>query len=382
MTEGDGAPALAATRSLGRRGVLVSVLAEEPDVIGFRSRYCAERLHSPPLAQGTAWLEFLAQRLRERRYVAVVPCGDESAFLLSEGRDALLPHTALLLPARESFRSARDKLAVVQLAERCGVPAPRTLLPRDVAEASALAPALGFPLVVKGRGGEGSLQVRLVRSAGELEARFEEVARLAGSPPMLQELVAGEGVGYGGVFVEGRPALEFQWRRLREYPREGGPSAAAESIADPATAASGRRLLAELCWSGIAMVEFKRGLDGTARVMEINPRLWGSVELALRCGVDVPGAYLAGCRGELAASDSPPAYAVGRRLSLLFPRGLARALTSPRGAAELLGDALRPGTWLDLHLDDLAPALRQAREARWLVARLRARAAGGQRSRA
>src|SRR5207302_298489 len=47
------------------------------------------------------------------------------------------------------------------------------------------------------------------------------------------------------------------------------------------------KLLEALDWTGLAMVEFKVGADGV-RLMEINGRIWGSLPLAVRSGVDFP----------------------------------------------------------------------------------------------
>ena len=57
---------------------------------------------------------------------------------------------------------------------------------------------------------------------------------------------------------------------------------------DPALLAASERLLESLGWTGVAMVEFRRSPDGRAALMEINPRLWGSVQLAIDSGIDFP----------------------------------------------------------------------------------------------
>src|SRR5262249_6286836 len=49
-----------------------------------------------------------------------------------------------------------------------------------------------------------------------------------------------------------------------------------------------QRLLASLRWTGVAMVEFRRSPTGRAALMELNPRFWGSLQLAIDAGVDFP----------------------------------------------------------------------------------------------
>ena len=60
----------------------------------------------------------------------------------------------------------------------------------------------------------------------------------------------------------------------------------------------GERLLTALNWHGVAMVEFKIDATGQHWLMEINPRLWGSLALSIDAGVDFPLGLLQVARGE------------------------------------------------------------------------------------
>jgi predicted ATP-grasp superfamily ATP-dependent carboligase len=49
------------------------------------------------------------------------------------------------------------------------------------------------------------------------------------------------------------------------------------------------RMMKKLNWHGVAMAEFKiDSRDGSAKLMEINGRFWGSLHLAIASGVDFP----------------------------------------------------------------------------------------------
>jgi predicted ATP-grasp superfamily ATP-dependent carboligase len=70
-------------------------------------------------------------------------------------------------------------------------------------------------------------------------------------------------------------------------------------------------LLDDLHWHGVAMVEFKQdAADGLPKLMEINGRFWGSLQLAIDAGVDFPALLVS-------AIASPPRpqepYRVGVR---------------------------------------------------------------------
>jgi predicted ATP-grasp superfamily ATP-dependent carboligase len=112
-----------------------------------------------------------------------------------------------------------------------------------------------------------------------------------------------------------------------------------ESVRDPVLIDLGTRLLRALGWRGVAMVEFKRGRDGQYRLLEINPRYWGSLPLALACGVNFPQYQV-----ELALGRSPsqPAYPVGRKMRF-FLHDLRAVVQTARskGAASAFGKYLR-----------------------------------------
>jgi predicted ATP-grasp superfamily ATP-dependent carboligase len=88
----------------------------------------------------------------------------------------------------------------------------------------------------------------------------------------------------------GRLRAAFAHRRIREKPPSGGVSVLSESVAlDPPLLAHAERLLEALKWHGVAMLEFKRdSRDGVTKLLEINGRFWGSLQLAVDAGVDFP----------------------------------------------------------------------------------------------
>jgi predicted ATP-grasp superfamily ATP-dependent carboligase len=360
VTDGEGKPALAAVRSLARAGATVDVLAESPWAVSFASRYCGRRIVTGPEDDSQGWVEIAADAVKRGDYDAILLCGDAAAAHVSEHRERFEPYTRILLPDKNVVRIGLNKAHTLRLAQQAGVPVPRTLFPSHADDVIRLAETIAYPVVVKGATGSGSQQVRYASNRNELVQRYREVADMSDGTdlPLVQELVQGEGLGYAGLFSDGQVLAQFMWRRIREYPLSGGPSAIAESIDDPRLAEHGLAMIRALRWSGVAMVEFKRDLrDGTPRLMEINPRLWGSVELSVRCGVDVPRLYVEACLGRPQADAAP--YEVGRRMAFLFPDALLLAAASSRDALRLLAGIALPSRSFDVCLDDLKTLPRQ-----------------------
>ncbi len=295
VTDADRGSSLAIIRSLGRAGFRVIAADSDPRSLGFRSRYAAERLVLPsPRTAPDRYGAAIVSALRDRKLDLLIPVTDEVIQILAHHRAEIEPLCRLALPDPEPLRIVRDKAETVRLAERLGVPVPRTAVVATREDALRAAEYIPFPVVLKaatsprydaGRGRFVRHPVCYARDLAELQARL---ARFEGCPAfLLQEYWRGTGCGVEMLAEEGCVLAAFQHRRLAEIPVTGGASAWRESVAlDPALYDHAARLVAALDWTGLIMVEFKVGAE--ARLMEINGRVWGSLPLAVASGMDFP----------------------------------------------------------------------------------------------
>lgn len=322
VTDAGRGSGIATIRSLGRNGIEVVAADTSSRSPAFVSRYVQQKVVYPsPDTEPDAAIEALVSATRDHQVDLVVPVGETLVTLLTSARDRFPASTVLALAEAEALDLARDKRATVELAERLGIPTPRTVVVESVAEAGRAARELGWPVVLKPH------VSRTIRDSGYMErfgvgyaADSEELAMRMGElegrcAVLLQEYCGGEGHGVGLLMDRGHALLGFQHRRLREVPTTGGPSSFRESVPlDPRLLDDSVRLLRELRWTGPAMVEFKVGPAG-AKLMEVNGRLWGSLALAVKSGVDLPSGivdlYLS---PDARPSQAPiPGYRVGVR---------------------------------------------------------------------
>lgn len=370
VTAGSEKQSLAAVRSLGEAGARVDVVDTQSGAPAFRSRFCTQSFVAPSNHDARAHLDFLLERIARTRYTTVLTCDDRSAALASQARDRFAPHTTLLLPPHEDFLRATDKTALVRFAAGLGIPVPRSLFPASDADVEPMARDLGFPVIVKGGHGWGAQHVRLVRRAHDLVPAYETVTRLeaaaGGGLPMLQQFVAGTGYGFTGLFRHGEARALFLHRRAAEFDvQDGGTPYScpmAESVDDALLRRLGLHLFEALRWHGLGMAEWRREA-GTGRyvLMEINPRLVGSTDLARRAGVDLP---LLACRMARDGDVDPVLeHPTGVRLRWLLPDGLRDLLARP--ANLLHADVWRTPT--DWSWRDPAPHWRQLRLAAWAM---------------
>jgi predicted ATP-grasp superfamily ATP-dependent carboligase len=294
VTDAGRSSAISIIRSLGRQGWDVVAADASPASAGFASRYAGERLvHPDPARNPDAAAERLLEAAADRQVDLLVPVTDELVLPLAAARDRLPPGCTLAVADDAGLSATGDKAATLGLARSLGLDTPCTAVVRTEDQARAAAPALGWPVVVKPArsrvrtdGGIERFSVAYANDPDELAARVRAVG--GRTEVLLQRYVRGEGHGVEVLASEGRPLAAFQHRRLREVPITGGASSFRESVPlDPRLLSDSTRLLEELRWTGLAMVEFRVGPDG-ASLMEVNGRIWGSLPLAVKAGMDFP----------------------------------------------------------------------------------------------
>jgi predicted ATP-grasp superfamily ATP-dependent carboligase len=143
----------------------------------------------------------------------------------------------------------------------------------------------------------------------------------------------------------------YAHQRIREYPPEGGASACAVSRRDEELRRYADDLLSALDWHGVAMVEFKDTADGVPKVVEINPKFWGSLDLAIESGLNFPRALL-----ELSAGTREFDFELTPTcVSWPLSGDLTHAWREPRSAPEVLEDVISPHVRSNLRADDPLP---------------------------
>lgn len=331
ITDGHWRKSLAAVRSLGREGVRVVVGESTRLATAAFSRYCRKTTVYPsPLLRPEAFVAGLLDTLSRRPYQMLLPMEDETLRLVSEHRHEFSRLTYLLIPSPEKLNIARNKAEVIRLARHLGLPTPRTWFIEDTAQLRALSDRLPYPVVIKPRSASGALGVSYVETAGDLVGQY--LATHQRFPyPLIQERIPRGGAGYGASFLmddNHRVKAAFVHKRLREYPVSGGASTLRESVRHDDIRDMARTLLKALDWVGVAMVEFKLDpRDGIPKLMEINPRFWGSLSLAIAAGVNFPYLLYRMSRGE----DISPVenYRIGTRCRWLLPGDILHFFHNP-----------------------------------------------------
>lgn len=327
---------LAVVRSMGKHGIRT--------VVGEKTRYHASGfskyadktvVYPDPALYPEQFYKWLCETINREKVDFLFPMDDDVMVMVISKQEELKKLCRILVPSLESYRVAADKSLTMRLAEDRNVPYPRTAETSfgpqfNPDELLAVTAAMDYPLCIKPRVGSGSRGVRFANDADELVSLFQEIHRSYPNP-LIQEAVS-----YGGKYgvclcYDSKHTVRaaFVQKEVRNFPEERGPSVVQESIYDEKMLDYTKRLMDGIPWLGVVEVDYMvDSRTGEPKLMEINPRYWASLNLAVVSGVDFPWMHYQ--LGMDAEADSMLAYKAGVFSRQLLPGDLLHFLTSKR----------------------------------------------------
>lgn len=337
VTDAQMRNSLAVIRSLGSKGLSVTGAEETRFATGFFSKYCNDRIVYPsPYRHPEIFTGYLLDRVRKGNYKAIFPVSDSTIIPIAQNKVEFSKYTLVPVPDYRTLMKAMDKAETIKIAQENGVACPKTYMIDNARELEAAKASLRFPMVIKPRRSSGSRGLTLCQTAEELSSRYPKVVATYG-PCIIQEYIppGGEEVGvYTLLNFNSEPRATVVQKRLRSYPVSGGPSTMRETISRSELVDIAHRLLNALNWSGIAMVEFKYDpRDNQPKLMEINPRWWGSLQLSILAGVDFP--YLLYKLVKEGDIPAVPDYKIGVRCRWLLPGDILWLVSAPHKLGNL-----------------------------------------------
>ena len=214
------------------------------------------------------------------------------------------------LPPRPSYNITHDKYLLMKFCEKEKFPHPVTY---DSEKVDTLNLNIS-QIIIKPRVGSGSENIKHIKTQEDLKIlnniNLEQV--------IVQEKIGGQEV-IGAFYLFDRENLisSYCHQRIRTFPELGGVTVYSKLIKNDEVILLGEKLLRLLNWDGMAMVEFLFDPDDKKyKVIEINPRLWGSILLSEFSNINIIENYI-----ELSLNQQPKNYQkkVNSAIRWLFP---------------------------------------------------------------
>jgi predicted ATP-grasp superfamily ATP-dependent carboligase len=243
-----------------------------------------------PPARSEEFVLALSRVLDESGADVLLPTVDEEIAALC--REPVLSNlselVSFLLPGQEAALKALDKYRTTFEARRHDLPVPKTVVVPSPSEAGPAAEEIGYPVVAKPSRSRGARGISYIGDEGQVEECWHR-ASAEGGQVLFQEFVPGPVFTVGTVCDgKGEIAASIVLVKTREVPATGGVAVSGRTVSNPELQELGERFVTCLDWRGPASVEIKHDeRDGSYRLMEVNPRLFGYNYLAAVAGVNL-----------------------------------------------------------------------------------------------
>lgn len=338
--------------SLAKCGHNISVLDEDPHSAAFRSKYCSEGIVTDSELDSESYMASVLRTVQSRKFDLLIPISDRVTALLSDHRESISDYVDMLLPSKSLMQLAVHKDRTYAFANENGIAIPETFFPHSINDAVDYSRRGPFPCVVKKARGTANKGNSYFYRPEDLIAHYKTLDPQNGWP-VIQKFVEGDFYGFLAVAYQGE-LLDCLMFKATQYYSSQGTSLYCISIFDSEFLNTARRIVKTLSWTGAINLDFIKCLDGKIRLLEINPRLSGSVTFAYSLGVDLPRIYL-----ELAQGKFPTFkhidYRTGVTFRYILPLEIMFTLQHKRHLPKLFANFFKIGikddiNWRDPHL--------------------------------
>jgi predicted ATP-grasp superfamily ATP-dependent carboligase len=363
-----GQTVVAGLRSLARHGDICDVAWDYRGVRRlFRSRVVRKFFQITAATDDDArYAREVREIVAANRYDVLMPFALTACYAVSRHAELLAPHVRFMVPDFRLFALANDKLKTAEACRALGVTTPQVFGDHGANDIRAISNAVAYPVVLKARSGSGVQEgMRYANSKEELLRAYDEMTALSASTgasdfssPIVQEFIPGFIHDACTLTERGRVVAVLTQIRQMMYPIYGGIGAINVTTNEPALARLAIQILEGLNFHGPAQIEFKFDeRDGKYKLIELNPKLWGTLDLSIKAGVDFPRMIRDLVLGEKVRTFPP--YPAGLRYKFLFPQASIGYVQSFREVGwRALWDSRRyKQTFWDVDLADPLPDL-------------------------
>ena len=290
VTDASKRETLAIVRSLSKKGIAVTVGEDRKLCCSFFSKYIKNKIIYPnPAENPFSFIKSIYELVKRSKYDVIFPVDDQTTILFSKYKDKLSKYTKVPVADYETIMKGRDKAKTIKIAIENGIPCPKTYFVDDIEE--IIKDEIEFPVVIKPRESSGARGIAYVNSLEELMREYKKVKKRYGTP-LIQEYIPHNGGHYSVCALfnqDSEPRAIFVYKELRQYPITGGPATFSVSVEKTDVLKYAIKLLKAMKWYGVAHLDFLiDSRDKKPKLLEVNPRFWSSLELAILSGVDFP----------------------------------------------------------------------------------------------
>lgn len=282
------------------------------------SRYIHHFSYYPKTDDPRDWISNINSEIEKHKIDLVMPIFEDGIETLIKYKENLDLDKLCILPSYDDFEKAKNKWLLTRHLSDSDIPFPKSFLysPNSDFEMDQYE----FPIVIKpsavSGGGDGVLFFNNKEDLNDylVNNKFK-------ADQIIQEYVKGYDIGCS-VLCKSGAILAFTIQKatlLNTNPFK--PLLGVEFVYEEELFKTIEKLMMSLNWNGVVHVDLKFDeINNTFKILEINPRFWGSLDASMIAGVNFPHLY---CLASLNEHFNVPNY---KHIKYLNLKGLAKSI--------------------------------------------------------
>lgn len=302
ITDADSKISLGIIRSLGLKNYEIEMFHHHKRPLCYYSKFC-KKIHILPNYKSKSFNTKFLKLLKKNKYDLLISVQYNSFYFLSKIKKKILRFTNFVCENHNKINFVSSKKKVNYLSKQIkdkNLSVIKTLKYKSIYKLGLKNINNNFPLVIKPAHEQGgnSKNIFYVKNFFEIKKVFNKVGNTKKNilKYIIQKKIDGVGRGFFALSQNGKCLNTFQHQRIREMPISGGMSVAAKSIFDKNLQRIGEKIVKKIKWTGLIMLEFKFH-ENKYHLIEINPKFWGSLDLAIASNVDFPNKLVSYANG-------------------------------------------------------------------------------------
>lgn len=240
----------------------------------------------------------LGSILKKENADVVFPAQLAAVLWLARSKGEFTDHCRVVVEDYQKVIKFHDKRQTMRMAKQLGIPIPDTVFPDGIGDVKSYAENAVYPVVLKARKGHSATGVWYAGDKDQLLHLYSGLAKKEGSAdgflhdtsrPLLQEFIPGQLHDATALGINGEMKLGLTQQRIITNPSSGGPGIVNVTTFDRELLQYAGKLIGHTKWNGALLFDFIRDQrDGRAKLLEVNPRFWGTTWLSIQAGFNYP----------------------------------------------------------------------------------------------
>ena len=287
---------LAITRSLGKKGIAIDIVAyiDGKKIDKFRERHASKFVDKVYfIKRDDSFLDQIISILTNNKYEFIFAGGTDSSNFISKYKLQLSKYTNVIAEDYDKHLQAHDKHKVLEVIKNLNIPFPKSYKAKDKKELITISKKLNGKAIVKL---PDSFASKGIFIANKDETYFLETyskkfgfSYAEGEYPIIQELLEGSLYDTTSFSINGVSKAILTQKRVVTAWLKGGGGVVNRTTDNPEIINHTKRIINELKWSGHMETDWiLNEKDQKFYFIEINPKFWGTTQLTISAGYDYP----------------------------------------------------------------------------------------------